>query len=51
MTAAMTALIAAARRDISIVDWASFEIMRRRGVHEVFTFDQHFREQGFSPLP
>lgn len=49
--AAMTALIAAARQDISLVDWVSFEAMRLRGVQRAFTFDRHFLDQGFTVLP
>ncbi len=48
---AMTALLASGRPDISLVDWMSFEAMRRRGLQQVFTFDEHFREQGFAPVP
>jgi len=47
----MTALLAAAERDISLVDWISFEIMRQRGVMQVFAFDSHFRDQGFTLMP
>ena len=45
---AMTALLAADRRDVSLVDWVSFELMRQRGVLQAFTFDGHFAEQGFT---
>ncbi len=48
---AMTALVAAARPDISLADWVSFETMRRRGLRQAFTFDEHFREQGFALVP
>lgn len=47
----MTALLAAGQRDISLVDWVSFEVMRRRGVQQAFTFDPHFRDQGFTLVP
>ena len=47
----MSALLAANRRDLSLVDCTSFEIMRQRGLKKVFTFDPHFREQGFDLLP
>ncbi len=49
--AGMTACLAAARRDISLVDWVSFELMRTQGVQQVFSFDEHFREQGFVVIP
>jgi len=47
----MSALLSANRRDLSLVDCTSFEIMRQRGLKKVFTFDPHFREQGFDLLP
>ena len=47
----MTALRAAAERDISLVDWISFEVMRQRGVAQAFAFDSHFRDHGFTMLP
>lgn len=46
--AGMTALLAAGDRDVSIVDWVSFELMRQRGIRQAFAFDAHFREQGFT---
>lgn len=33
-----------------IVDHVSFVVMRRLGVTEAFTNDQHFRAAGFVPL-
>lgn len=50
-SAGTTACLAAARRDMSLVDWVSFELMRTHGLEEVFAFDQHFREQGFTVIP
>lgn len=44
---AMAALMAAARREISLTDWTSFTIMRERRVRRAFAFDDHFAEQGF----
>ncbi len=41
------ALLAAARRQLSLVDCVSFETMRRRGLTRAFAFDRHFREQGY----
>ena len=48
---AMGALLAANRRALSLVDCTSFEIMRQFGMDTAFTFDPHFREQGFSTVP
>jgi predicted nucleic acid-binding protein len=45
--AGMAALLTARRRDLSLVDCVSFEVMRRRGITRAFTFDPHFPEQGF----
>ena len=39
------------RRNLSLVDCSSFESMRRLGIEKVFTFDEHFREQGFNVIP
>ena len=36
------------KRGISLVDCASFIVMRRRGVQRAFVFDPHFKDQGFS---
>jgi predicted nucleic acid-binding protein len=49
-TLAMTALLAARRRKLSLVDCASFAAMRQAGVRSAFAFDQHFAEEGFSFL-
>ncbi len=48
---AMSGLLAANRRDLSLVDCTSFEIMRQFGIGKAFTFDPHFREQGFGLIP
>jgi predicted nucleic acid-binding protein len=47
----MSALLAANRRDLSLVDCTSFEILRQTGSDQVFTFDTHFIEQGFKVIP
>ena len=47
----VSALLAANRRDLSLVDCTSFEIMRQRGLKKVFTFDPHFVQLGFEALP
>jgi len=46
---AVDALITAARRELSLVDCVSFEVMRRLDVSECLAFDRHFDEQGFTP--
>ncbi len=48
---AMSALLAANRRNLSLVDCTSFEIMRLVGLDMAFTFDPHFNEQGFGVIP
>jgi uncharacterized protein len=45
--AAAGALLAAGRRDVSLVDWTSFEFMRRRGLTKAFAYDLHYSQQGF----
>ena len=45
--AAAGAHLVAARGSLSLVDCASFEIMRRTGLAAAFAFDRHFREYGF----
>jgi predicted nucleic acid-binding protein len=44
---ATAALLAAGRREVSLVDWTSFEVMRTRAIDVAFAFDGHFWEQGF----
>lgn len=46
--AALAALLAAGRRQLSLVDCASFELMRRRDVTRALAFDRHFREQKYT---
>ncbi len=48
---AASALLTANRRNLSLVDCASFESMRRLGLTNAFAFDRHFAEQGFSLIP
>lgn len=45
--AALSNLLVANRRELSLVDCCSFETMRRRGMRTAFAFDEHFSEQGF----
>lgn len=47
---ATTALLAANRRDVSLVDWTSFEVMRERTMDVAFAFDDDFAKQGFTLL-
>lgn len=48
--AAVTALLTANRRDLSLVDCVSFHSMRRFDTREAFAFDRDFTEQGFRLL-
>jgi len=47
----MSALLVANRRNLTLVDCTSFEIIRQAGLDTVFTFDPHFSEQGFTVIP
>ena len=47
----IAALLASSRRNLSLVDCVSFEVMRELGLRSAFTFDTHFREQGFAVTP
>jgi predicted nucleic acid-binding protein len=49
--AAMSALLTAAKRALSLVDCVSFEVMRRRGIRRVLTLDADFGRQGFDAIP
>lgn len=49
--AGTSGLITASRRELSLVDCISFEIIRNSGVDKVFAFDPHFKEQGFRCIP
>lgn len=44
---AMSALLAAQRRKLSLVDCVSFAVMRQRGSDVAFAFDQQFVEERF----
>jgi predicted nucleic acid-binding protein len=48
--AALSALLAAGRRRLSLVDCASFEVMRSREIRRAFAFDSHFTENGFQTV-
>lgn len=44
---AVAATLAAGRREVSLVDWTSFELMRSSGIRTAFAFDDDFAAQGF----
>ena len=46
---AMSALLAAGKRSVSLVDWMSFEMMREQGIITALVFDDDFVAQGFTP--
>jgi len=39
------------KRTLSLVDCISFIVMKRLGIKRAFTFDEHFREEGFDCRP
>jgi uncharacterized protein len=45
---AMHRLLIQNKRDVSLVDCLSFEIMDALGIQYAFAFDKHFEENGFS---
>lgn len=47
----VSALLAASKRRLSLVDVVSFESMRRLGIKTAFAFDKHFLEHGFDCVP
>jgi predicted nucleic acid-binding protein len=49
--AALSSVLAASRRNLSLVDCASFEIMRRYGVRTAFAIDRDFLNYGFHTIP
>ena len=44
----IASVLAGSRGGPSLVDWTSFEFMRRGGIQTAFAFDKHFDEQGLS---
>ncbi|MCL6449086.1 MAG: PIN domain-containing protein [Armatimonadetes bacterium] len=48
---AANAMLTANRKNLSLVDCASFATMRRLGIKKAFAFDKHFSRQGFECLP
>jgi predicted nucleic acid-binding protein len=49
--AAVNTFLKSNRRQLSLVDCSSFETIRRLGIETVFSFDEHFQEQGFNVIP
>jgi predicted nucleic acid-binding protein len=49
-SAAVAAVLTADRRELSLVDATSFQALRRLGQRQVFAFDGHFAQQGFSSV-
>ncbi len=45
-----SALLANGSRAVSLVDWTSFELMRRELIDVAFAFDDDFVHQGFQLL-
>jgi predicted nucleic acid-binding protein len=43
----LKALLYHSKSRLSLVDCTSFEQMRKLGIRTAFTYDRHFREQGF----
>ncbi len=50
-SAGQAALLIANRKELSLVDCVSFELMRRRDVSTAFALDDDFDDQGFSVVP
>lgn len=48
---AVSALLTAGRRDLSLVDCATFGLMRQWAITSAFTFDRQLDEQGFERIP
>lgn len=49
--AGVAGLLAANRRQLSLVDCVSFETMRELGIDTAFTFDRYFAKQQFRCVP
>jgi predicted nucleic acid-binding protein len=46
--ATLDLLLERRRSSLSLVDASSFVVLRREGIDEVFAFDRHFEDAGFS---
>ena len=44
---AVTAMLAAGHRRVSLVDWTSFELMKVKGIRHALAFDSDFEQRGF----
>ena len=49
--AGMSAVLAANRKKLSLVDCVSFAVMRASGAKRALAVDSHFEEQGFEVIP
>jgi len=49
--AGIASVLVAGRKNLSFVDCISFEVMRQLGIQSAFTFDIHFKGQGFACVP
>lgn len=47
---AVDAWLRASRRNVSLVDQVSFDLMRERGIRAAFAFDRDFAREGFAVL-
>lgn len=48
---ATASLLASRQREVSLVDWASFQVMRELGLKTTFAFDMDFTRLGFATIP
>ncbi|MBU1672407.1 MAG: PIN domain-containing protein [Actinobacteria bacterium] len=48
---AVSAMLHYSRSKVNLVDYSSFLLMWRLNIQEVFTFDKHFKDQGFDVIP
>lgn len=48
---ALESVLSTNRRKLSFVDCTAFQTMRRLGIETTFTFDSHFREEGYDVIP
>ena len=46
----VNSVLIAGRKKLSLVDCISFNVMRQRELQYAFTFDKHFRQQGFKTV-
>ncbi len=44
-------VLKANHRNVSLVDYSTFNTMRQLGIQTIFTFDGHFHNQGFKVIP